>query len=654
MHVPRLPENESERLRSLHSLCILDTEPEERFDRLTRLAATVLEVPIAIVSLIDADRQWFKSRMGLEESETPRAISFCGHAILTPDLMIVEDARRDERFHDNPLVAAGPRLQFYAGAPLRDCDCRGLGTLCVLDQRPRAFSLREQAVLADLASLVERELFLSRSEDLKRLQKILDCVPVSVAYKSADGRYQTVNRAWERVTHLRSENVIGKTLTELSSNEIASAVERAEADFLMGNDEVATSQVAWGEADDSVLASLHRAKIRDGAGNVEGHVVTALDVTELARCRNELTLAHRAATATQETTANVLSFVHHGLRRPANAVIGTAHLLARTALSEEQAEYVHTIALSTDLISDVVEDMRAVVDGGFAALSFERSPVSLLRALEDTVDMVTVQARAKNLELLYTIDRDVPPCVMGDPLRIRQVLLALIDHAIKCSTSGEVIVICKLVSPQIGQTPANVEFNVADTGDGLCDTSTLGVCKGLVSLLGGELTVNRIATGGSRFSFTLAAQSVEESNARIARIRLPEPPPWVNAPKHVLVVDDNVSSCVILKKQVEQWLCTVETVTSGAEALARLTQTRNIDAVIIDEAMPGMDGKALARALCEHSELKALPLVLLSSTRAVAGNPTPASFCASVTKPVHARALLEALTIAFEHPAQRR
>lgn len=155
---PQLPPDEAERLASLRALGLLDTPAEERFDRITRLARVLFDVPIALISLVDADRQWFKSRSGLDAEQTPREISFCGHAILGSDLFEIPDATRDERFRDNPLVAGEPDLRFYAGAPLSAPDGRKIGTLCVVDRRPRELTPAQRAALRDLAACAEREI----------------------------------------------------------------------------------------------------------------------------------------------------------------------------------------------------------------------------------------------------------------------------------------------------------------------------------------------------------------------------------------------------------------------------------------------------------------------------------------------------------------
>lgn len=155
---PTLSPDEPLRLQSLRELHIVDTPLEERFERITRLAQRTLNVRSATISLVEADRQWFKSSQGCDICETPRDISFCGHAILESDLLVVEDARKDPRFFDNPLVVGPPYVVFYAGCPVRSVDGYALGMLCVVDSSPRTFSRDDRRTLIDLAALVETEL----------------------------------------------------------------------------------------------------------------------------------------------------------------------------------------------------------------------------------------------------------------------------------------------------------------------------------------------------------------------------------------------------------------------------------------------------------------------------------------------------------------
>lgn len=158
MIAPLIATNEPLRLAALHATDLLDSPVEERFERITRLAQTLFNVPIVTVSLVDEDRQWFKSRIGLDAPETPRAVSFCGHAIQSSEIMIVSDALEDERFVDNPLVTGDPRIRFYAGCPIASRDGFNIGTLCLIDNKPRELTPEQSAVLRDLAGLVEAEI----------------------------------------------------------------------------------------------------------------------------------------------------------------------------------------------------------------------------------------------------------------------------------------------------------------------------------------------------------------------------------------------------------------------------------------------------------------------------------------------------------------
>ncbi|AJC23594.1 hypothetical protein RO07_23350 [Pandoraea pulmonicola] len=161
------PDDEAARLAALRRYDILDTPPEPAFERIVRLASHVLGAPISLVSLIDESRQWFKARQGLDTVQTPRSMAFCAHAILSDEVLVVPDARADRRFADNPMVTGEPNIRFYAGAPLRTPEGHRLGTLCVIDRRPRTLDDEKRALLADLSAIAVDAL------ELRRVNRIL-------------------------------------------------------------------------------------------------------------------------------------------------------------------------------------------------------------------------------------------------------------------------------------------------------------------------------------------------------------------------------------------------------------------------------------------------------------------------------------------------
>ncbi len=202
MTAPPMPLNEQPRLKALRALNVLETAEEERFDRITRLAAAIFHVPIVLVSLIDENRQWFKSCVGTSDRENAREISFCAHAILANEPMVIPDAAQDIRFCDNPLVVGPPHIRFYAGIPLATEDHFNIGTLCLIDNRPRELDAKEIGILTDLARMVEEELkSLENSllterlrESQKRFSSAFDHAPIGMTLVSLKGKFLQVNQ----------------------------------------------------------------------------------------------------------------------------------------------------------------------------------------------------------------------------------------------------------------------------------------------------------------------------------------------------------------------------------------------------------------------------------------------------------------------------
>jgi len=216
MQKPEIPLDEEARLKSLRALGVLDTEAEERFDRITRLAKNHFDVPIALVSIVDADRQWFKSRQGLKATETGREISFCGHTILSDQTFVVRDASTHSDFSDNPLVVDDPSIRFYAGAPLHAPDGARVGTLCIIDRQPRNFTDHDLKSLRDLANCAEMELAISAVREREHfLHEIADAMPGLVAYWDKNLICRFANKQYFEWFGRTPEQVLGSSIQSL-------------------------------------------------------------------------------------------------------------------------------------------------------------------------------------------------------------------------------------------------------------------------------------------------------------------------------------------------------------------------------------------------------------------------------------------------------
>jgi len=221
MLAPSRPANEAARLDALYAYEVLDSIPEQTLDDLTALAAYICDTPISLISLVDADRQWFKSRVGISIAETPRDVAFCGHTILDTDIFVVPDAATDARFSDNPLVTGAPHVRFYAGAPLITPDGHALGALCVMDQVPRELTEKQRSALESLSRQVVSQLELRRRTrevlaSERQLMSVFENCPVALAISRwSDRTFIDVNSSFTSLLGWRRDEVVGRTVQEL-------------------------------------------------------------------------------------------------------------------------------------------------------------------------------------------------------------------------------------------------------------------------------------------------------------------------------------------------------------------------------------------------------------------------------------------------------
>ncbi|MEM9066981.1 MAG: ATP-binding protein [Myxococcota bacterium] len=624
-----IPDGEVERLAALRELGVLDSAPEDVFERLTELACTFLDVPIALVSLVDERRHWFKSRVGVDVPELSRDHGLCSWTILGDQLMEVEDTLKDARFANNPLVQGQPHVRFYAGAPL--VTSRGsIGTFCVVDHKPRKLDHHQKAVLESLAATtlellrsrkitetaVERTELLTIAEELAGVGHWrVDLVQNHMFWSQQvyeihgldPGSYTPTIEAAVNAYHpddrSRLSELLERTRTTQTPFEFEGRLLRTDGSIRL-------------------VQTSGRPQIDRNTGDVTAIFGVFRDITDDRALQRRLVQAEKMA-----SVGTLAAGVAHEINNPLSYIHANA-----LALSEEIAELVTDPRPELRELSTLIEEIREgtqrikKIVGGlktFSRTADRNTEVLELRSILETAARLCGNELRHRTRFAIEVADDTPP-VEADEAQLVQVAVNLIVNACQAIQTGSVA--DNMVTVRAGQDGDDVFFEVEDSGVGMTPevlreaftpffttkpqgTGTglgLAICHGIVSSFGGRVEVRSTVGQGTRVRVRLAA-------ARASATPAMEPPrtpvPRVGSAR-VLIVDDDLAVGRALARLLRPHQ--VDVVSEPSIALARIRNGEVWDVILSDLMMPSMSGPAFHAAIAASRPELAKRMILIT------------------------------------------
>jgi len=675
-----LPTNEIQRLAALRALKLFDTPPEERFDRITRLAARILNVPIVYVTLIDESRQFMKSRYGSETVEISRDLSFCAYAIFENKQLVVPDAQMDPRFADNTQVTDKPFIRFYAGNPIAAPDGSLVGTLCMIDHKPRIPSEEDLRALRDLAQIAQNELNAYEITESHRIQE-----QTEERLRLNEERFREVSDVpgrfiWEatldgKVLYLseRYSEILGYTVEEgLSRRPFASThpddavLTTAKFFYAIQKGQRFSNLEFRSQTKDgrTIWMTSRGAPMHDREGKIIGYRGTCEEVTEHKKIEGELIASKETAESANKAKSEFLANMSHEIRTPMNAVVGMTGLLLGTDLNAEQRNYAQTIRQSADTLLTIINDILDFSKIESGKLELESHPFDLATLVEESIDCVGLPAAEKGLELHWHIEPDLPPGFAGDATRLRQILVNLLSNAVRFTSKGDVSVKVEWAETEGGDH--FVLFSVWDTGIGIprdkvdrlfqsfsqVDASTtrkfggtglgLAISRKLTEMMRGRIWVDSEEGKGSSFHVAIPLKEA-----------LP-PKPLVPNPilkgKAFFIVVSHPGVRLMIESFVQLWGMQAVVAESIADAMKKLRTNQTFHAALIEENLSDGEGKNLVQEIRRHRGASTVPCFLMSSLQQQAsyGENLPPGFVTCIAKPVHRQELHDILATSFK------
>jgi PAS domain S-box-containing protein len=455
------------------------------------------------------------------------------------------------------------------------------------------------------------------------LAALVDSIPDNIVYKDMRGAYLGCNEAFARLAGRSAEEVIGRTASEFFGPELARSIEAKDREVVETLQKKNTEEWVTYPDGTQALMDIVRSPLRDTAGNVLGILAVGRNITRRKHQEEEVRRAKELAEEATRAKTDFLANMSHEIRTPMNAIIGMSHLALKTELTTKQREYISKVQASGQHLLGIINDILDFSKVEAGKMEIEQADFDITRLLDNVSDLIAEKARAKGLQLAFEVAADVPPRLVGDPLRLGQVLINYASNAVKYTERGNIVL--KVAVQKRDAQAALLRFEVSDTGIGLsdeqcsrlfqsfhqADSSTtrryggtglgLAICKKLAVLMGGDVGVRSRAGRGSTFWFT-ARVGVNDApraaaDAAQARARRPEASDLgAIRGARILLVEDNEINQHVASEILRDAGFEVDIAENGLVGVA-MAQRNSYDLVLMDMQMPVMDGLTATREL---------------------------------------------------------
>lgn len=646
---------EIERIQTLLSYGILDSSPEEEYQGLAQLIAAICDVPVAVISMLDENRQWNKARVGMEMKQLPKNETICQYTLLQDEILEITDALKDDRFKENFLVNTENGLRFYAGIALQAPNGHNIGTVCVADTKPRELTASQKDSLKLLSKQVmsllearkknknlseeleiilnqkiketEEKLFLKENE----YQHLLESIKRSnsVVEFSSEGFVLSSNSIFESFIGYSKKELLGMHHSQLvdpvggvKNEKFWQALENG--DYKAGR----FKRIKKGGEEVWMQATYNPVRFQDG--RIHKVLKIAQDITMEIEAEKSMKLAKEAAESLNLQKDNFIANMSHEIRTPIHAVLGFTELLLEQESDVQKLTYLKSVKTAGDNLMFIINDILDLSKIEAGIIQMHAANFRLKQVVENVFSILHLKAKQKQLKLTYSISSEVPEYIVGDSNRLSQVLLNLLGNALKFTLKGQVEL--KIDLKGLEAEKFLIQFTVIDTGMGIAQDKLekifqrfsqadesisrtyggtglgLNISRQLVEHQNGSIKVESREGEGSIFSFEIPYPkgSLPEDH------KLVEEEEKIDAVTgRILLCEDNELNQRLIEAILKERQFTVDVAGDGGTGI-ELFRKNEYDLVLMDLQMPRLDGIETTQII--RQELKSVvPVVALTA-----------------------------------------